>query len=94
MTLKTLKILTFIPVLNLFVIIYCFIKRFTNSQAGKAIAKILIWVGIMIAFAIVRAIATVIFSNLPIVVDIITYITLYISVTLGALLHISDLSEM
>ena len=95
MSIKLLRILSFVPAANLFVIVYCFIKRLIAAQVLKAILRMLIWVGIMIAFAVVRAIVTIIFSTLglPIVIDIVTYATLYISITAGALIHCSGLQK-
>lgn len=85
---KTLKIFSFIPVLNLFVIVYCFVKSYKVNKSKKMIKSVFIWALIMVGVAIVRAIVTIIFSalNMSLVVNIFTYASLYGSISAGALL--------
>ena len=85
---KNMKIFAWIPILNLVVISSFIVKSIRNNQIKKMIKTVICWVGIMIGFAIVRAVVTIILSQVSqfLIIDILTYVTLYLSVTLGALL--------
>ena len=85
---KNMKIFAWIPILNLVVIISFIVKSIRNNQIKKMIKTVICWVGIMIGFAIVRAVVTIILSQVSqfLIIDVLTYVTLYLSVTLGALL--------
>ncbi|MBQ9805087.1 MAG: hypothetical protein IJW49_01060 [Clostridia bacterium] len=97
MTTKVMKILTFIPILNIIVIFYGFFKRAANGLVAQAIIRMVIWLGIMVGAAALRAIATIAFAalGLPSVIGIIvTYVTIYLSLVAGAIVHMVGISDI
>ena len=84
---RMMKIFAWIPVLNLLVIVISLITYIKSNNIKKMILPTAIWIGLMLVSAIIRAVITVIFAKtaMSVVVDIVTYSTLYLSITLGAL---------
>ena len=81
------KILLFIPILNFYFIIKFIVVSMSKLKIGYMFANVLVWIAIMIGFAITRAIVTEIFEPMQmfLLVDTYTYLSLYISITLGAI---------
>lgn len=87
MSAKVKKIFSIIPILNLFLIFRFVFVSLKNSKVKEMVIAILKWALIMIGFGIVRAVSTSALYGISaqwLIIDIITYATLYISVTLGA----------
>ena len=93
MTNKVLRIFCFIPVINILVAFYCGIVGFIQQKILKNFLGCGIFAATIFAFAIPRIITTIVCSylNLPFLSDIVTYTTLYISVTLGTFLWVNIL---
>lgn len=86
---KLMKIFAWIPILNFVVIVIIIIDHIRKNNIKKMIFSCAIWIGVMFVAAMIRAVTTIALANkILMIVDIVTYLTLYISITLGALLFL------
>ena len=90
---KVLSVLSFVPIVNVVVAFYCAIMGFVRHKILKNFLGCALFATIISAFAIPRIIVTIVCSyfNLPIIDDIVTYTTLYISVSLGTFIWVKML---
>ena len=87
MSQKMLNVLCFVPVLNLILIVYFFITGLEKDKKQSVIMMSL-WIGFMAFCTVFRSIFTMIFLNTryEVMIFSLTYITLYLSMTAGALM--------